>query len=151
MKLKEILVIGILFLIGFGFTYFYQNYFIDERDKVCFEGDCFYVEVVDNNGNRMKGLMFREFLGDDEGMLFVLESSGIYPFWMKNTLITLDMIWINSEKEVVFIQENAAPCEEDPCRSYNPGVEALYVLEINGGKSLDIGLEVGDKLDFYIE
>ena len=62
------------------------------------------------------GLMFRENMDSDRGMLFIFEKEGEYPFWMKNTLIPLDIIWINKDKEVVFISENAQPCEEGkPC------------------------------------
>ena len=117
-------------------------------DKACFEDTCFNVEVVDTPETRQKGLMHRENLALNEGMLFVFDTSGNYPFWMKNTLIPLDMIWMNEEKEIVFIAKNVQPCEEDPCPSVNPGVDALYVLEINGGLSDVHSLEVGMRAEF---
>jgi uncharacterized membrane protein (UPF0127 family) len=65
---------------------------------------------------------------------------------MKNTLISLDIIWINEGKEIVFIKEKANPCEEKFCTTINPLVAAKYVLEINGGLSRKIGLQVGEKI-----
>ena len=67
---------------------------------------------------------------------------------MKNTLIPLDIIWINANNEVVFISENTIPCEKDFCPSIEPVREAKYVLEINGGLVEKIGLKIGDKLEF---
>ena len=94
--------------------------------------------------------MFRESLEDNRGMLFIYDFDGEYNFWMKNTLIPLDIIWINSEKEVVYIEYSAQPCQEI-CESINPGKDAKYILEINGGKANEIGLEIGDKINFNIK
>lgn len=79
--------------------------------------------------------MFRKDLEENQGMLFVFEEENIYPFWMKNTLIPLDILWINSQKEIVFIYKNAQPCFYEPCPLINPRVKARYVLEIRGGSS----------------
>ena len=114
-----------------------------EESKGCFE-----VEVVDTPLKRQQGLMFREHLNNDKGMLFVFEQEGDYPFWMKNTLIPLDMIWINQNQEIVFIKENAQPCEQVDCPIIEPGQNAKYVLEINGGVVKDINLTLGDKILF---
>src|SRR3989344_353257 len=78
----------------------------------------------------------------------LFESEGHYPFWMKNTLIPLDMIWIDEDKEIVFIYENALPCEEDPCTVISPSGNAKYVFEINGGLTSKKGIVVGQKLEF---
>lgn len=108
---------------------------------------CFQVEIADTILEQQKGLMFRESLDRDGGMLFVFEKEGNYPFWMKNTLIPLDMIWINQNQEVVFIEENAQPCQEI-CTEINPNQNAKYVLEVNGGLSSEINLKIGDKISF---
>jgi len=94
--------------------------------------------------------MFREKLDSNKGMLFIFDREGEYPFWMKNTLIPLDIIWINEKKEVVFISENTQPCEKDPCLSVNPGKNAEYILEVNGGAAQKIGLNMGDTLNFKL-
>jgi len=151
MKIKKeywIIIIVLIVILGVLFYSNSDKKIIEESEKVCFENNCFKVEIADTQEEREKGLMFKKSMLDNEGMLFVFNESKIYPFWMKNTLISLDIIWINENKEVVFIANNAQPCEEDPCPLYNPGKEALYVFEINEGLSEKIGLEVGKKLDF---
>jgi len=80
-------------------------------------------------------------------MLFSFAEDKIHSFWMKNTLIPLDMIWINSRNEIVYIYENAQPCKEDPCTSITPPVEARFVLEINGGLAEELGINIGDNIN----
>ena len=88
----------------------------------------------------------------NEAMLFVFPEEGEYPFWMKNTLIPLDIIWINQEKEVVFIGENLQPCKEEYfCPLVRPDKNAKYVLEVNKGIVEKIGLEVGDKMLLFVK
>ena len=79
-------------------------------------------------------------------MLFVFEKEGIYPFWMKNTLIPLDIIWLDRDGKVVFIKEDAQPCTNHICPKINPNKKAKYVLEVNSGIIKQIGLSVGDKM-----
>ncbi len=111
-------------------------------NQVCFEKTCFHVEVVHQKEELERGLKFRERLPPDSGMFFIFSSTQVYPFWMKDTKIPLDMIWIDYKHEVVYIQKNALPCREDPCVVYTPDVEAMYVLEVNSGISdqFQIGL-----------
>ncbi|MDD2665965.1 MAG: DUF192 domain-containing protein [Methanocellales archaeon] len=118
---------------------------VSKQNQVCIKGTCFYVELATTPDERARGLMFREHLDPDKGMLFIFEEEGVHPFWMKNTLIPLDIIWISEDKEVVFISKNTQPCEADICPSINPDKKAKYVLEVNGGVSDKIGLRVGDK------
>ncbi len=117
--------------------------------QVCFNTRCFSVEIASTSFERELGLMFRNELPIDRGMLFTFKGEGIHSFWMKNTYISLDMIWLNKDKEVVYIEKNALPCE-DECSDIIPDKAALYVLEINGGMADQIGLKVGDKMDFYV-
>ena len=120
------------------------------KSRVCIGDNCFYVELVATPYERARGLMFRKHMDPDSGMLFIFEEEDEYPFWMKNTLIPLDMIWINKDREVVFIGKNVQPCESGICPMINPGKKAMYVLELNGGVSDKIGLSVGDKVTFDI-
>jgi len=117
--------------------------------KVCFKDSCFKVEVVSAPKEMQNGLMFRDYLEKDRGMLFIFKREDNYPFWMKNTLIPLDMIWINQNQEIVFIKENALPCYDVSCPSIEPGQKAKYVLEINGGVSKDVDLKLGDKIILF--
>jgi uncharacterized membrane protein (UPF0127 family) len=95
------------------------------------------------------GLMNRTHMDPDKGMLFIFSQDGIYPFWMKDTLIPLDMIWMDSNGTVVFIGKNEQPCGM-VCPSINPGVPARYVLELNAGSADRIGLNVGDRLELEV-
>lgn len=117
-----------------------------EENKVCLNNKCFIVEIVDTLEERTKGLMDRESLAQDRGMLFVFDKEEEYSFWMKNTLIPLDIIWINKDKQVVDIEKNVQPCQVDPCQRYSPNQKAKYVLEINAGQSDQTQIKIGDKL-----
>lgn len=132
------ILIAIIILVVF--LIFYNK---DDRSKVCFDEDCFVVEVVDDDEKRQKGLMFREELDENAGMLFIFENEGNYPFWMKNTLIPLDILWMDSSGKIVDIKE-ADPCESDPCDVIYHSGSAKYVLEINKGLSAALGIEIGE-------
>ena len=119
-----------------------------KEGEVCFKNNCFKVQMAVTVKEQERGLMFRKNLKQDEGMLFVFKEEGEHPFWMKNTLIPLDIIWINQNQEVVFISENTQTCSENHCSSVNPGKKARYVLELKGGTSKNIDLRAGDKIDF---
>lgn len=116
-----------------------------EDGQVCIKDMCFSVEISETQAQIEYGLMNRNHLDTDKGMLFVFETEGDYPFWMKNTLIPLDIIWINSNQSIVYIKKNAQPCTSGYCPSIDPGKNAKYVLEINGGLSDKYGIKVGDK------
>jgi len=88
------------------------------------------VEIAESDSEIRKGLMHRESLAEDNGMLFIFKEDGYYPFWMKNTLIPLDMLFINSSMHIVDLI-HAVPCEEDQCPNYVPKQKARYVLEVN--------------------
>ncbi|MGE3273533.1 MAG: DUF192 domain-containing protein [Vicinamibacterales bacterium] len=110
------------------------------------------LEVVATEDARMRGLMFRERLAPDAGMVFVFPEAGFYPFWMKNTLIPLDMVWLDTERRVVAIARSVPPCAADPCPSYPPlaegrPVDALYVIELAAGGARRYGIEVGQVVE----
>lgn len=137
-KGKVLIVVGIIIVLLL--TFYLMNK--DSSNKVCIEDNCFIVEVVSSGPEREQGLMYRESLDKNKGMLFIFDNEGSYPFWMKNTLIPLDMIWINSEGVIVDIRE-AIPCEADPCLIYSHAGSAKYVLEINKGLSSELEIEIG--------
>jgi len=121
--------------------------FTNKEALVCFESNCFNVEVVSTDESRREGLMFRDGLDSDSGMLFVFDDSGFYDFWMKNMSIALDIIWIDENGRVVYVSENAAPCLAEPCASISPDKEAKYVLEINGGLASELQIKEDDIAD----
>ncbi len=98
---------------------------------------------------RRRGLQGRSHLPLDEGMLFVFEEAGKYSFWMKKTLIPLDIIWIDSDFVVVDIKNNTQPCKSDFCPTFTSSQKAKYVLEINAFLAEENGIKVGDKASFY--
>jgi len=118
----------------------------DHAGQVCLEDGCFYMELAATSADRADGLMFRESLADDRCMFFLFQYPAVHPFWMKNTLIPLDIVWTNSSDHVIYIEKNAQPCENDPCPTYGPGIASKYVIEVNAGTIMET--EVGDKITF---
>ncbi len=105
-------------------------------------------EVADTDTKRSVGLMYRKGLTQDAGMLFVYADEAPRSFWMKNTLIPLDIIFISGEFKIVYIAQNVAPCEQTPCSRYSSGAPVKYVLEVNAGLIPNIGLAPGDYVEF---
>jgi len=103
------------------------------------------IKIADNDSARMKGLMFVKNLPENEGMLFIMEDEAQVNMWMKNTYIPLDMIFINSNKEIVSMAENTKPLSTEIISSKN---KVKYVLEINGGLAKKSGLKIGDKINY---
>jgi uncharacterized membrane protein (UPF0127 family) len=116
-------------------------------------GKSLTVEVMISDADRQRGLMFRESLAQDRGLLFVFESAGHYPFWMKNCKFPIDILWLDENARVVYVAENVPPCRKDPCPNYGPSPPArpaVYVLEINAGQSKREKIVRGSKLDFKL-
>jgi uncharacterized membrane protein (UPF0127 family) len=116
-------------------------------EKVNGESIPIEVEVADTESERSKGLMDRETMEANKGMLFIFENDSFSGFWMKNTLISLDMIFIDNDEKIVYIEHEAQPCEEDPCRVYSPGVTYRYVVEVNGGWVERNSVKIGDTVN----
>jgi len=116
--------------------------------QVCLKDTCFDVELAITIEEMARGLMSREKLEENKGMLFIYEKEQIHGFWMKDTLIPLDIIWLNKNKEVVFIKKNAEPCGNLICIPTIPPQKAQYVLEINAGLADKINLNIGEQLIF---
>jgi uncharacterized protein len=103
-------------------------------------------EVAATEAEREHGLMMRTSLGDLNGMLFVFEAPGLHAFWMKDTLIPLDMLWLDAGGKVVSIAESVPPCKTPECPTYPPRAPASYVLEVNAGFANKHHVRVGDTL-----
>jgi uncharacterized membrane protein (UPF0127 family) len=112
------------------------------------DGFVVHVEVAADDPTREQGLMYRDRVADDRGMIFFFPQAGVYPFWMKNTLIPLDMIWIDQQKKVVHVARDVPPCKADPCPSYSPDASASYVLELAAGVAARHRVATGSVLDF---
>lgn len=107
-------------------------------------------EIADTPLKQMRGLMFRKSLGTNDGMIFTFGSDDYYGFWMMNTSIPLDMIWLNSSKQVVYIQKDAQPCTITSCPVYRPNAPGQYVLEVNEGFADAHSIRVGTKAQFNV-
>ncbi|RMA57022.1 DUF192 domain-containing protein [Ulvibacter antarcticus] len=105
----------------------------------------FNIEIADDAYQIETGLMYRTSMNDDQGMLFFLNEERIQSFYMKNTEIPLDIIFINSDKKVVNIHKNAKPFDQTSLFSEGP---AIYVLEVNAGLTDLWELQPGDKVDW---
>jgi len=102
-------------------------------------------EIADEPEERMQGLMLREDLPEGEGMLFIFDEERVLQFWMKNTLISLDIIFFDEEGKFIS-STTMVPCKRDPCRVYRSGNNAKYALEVLAGFALEEGVGVGWKL-----
>ncbi len=103
------------------------------------------VEIARSDPDRAKGLMYRRELAADAGMLFLFEETAAHPFWMKNTLIPLDMIFIGEDGRVAGIVARAVPGDLSPRSAGGP---SRYVLEVNGGWAEAHGVGAGDRVRF---
>lgn len=103
------------------------------------------VEVVDTPASRQRGLMYRKQLAPDAGMLFIFERPEHHAFWMHNTLIPLDMIFISADWNILGIVENATPLTDD---SRSVAGDSQYVLEVNAGFARSHGLQAGHGLRY---
>ncbi len=116
-----------------------------ERHEIKINENSVFVKIAKTSLEKSNGLMNVKFMPENEGMLFLYDAPGRHSFWMKQTFIPLDMIWLNSDKRVVYIEHSAAPCLQSPCPSYLPDVNtAKYVIELNGGWARKYNLNVGD-------
>lgn len=107
------------------------------------EAHAFEVEVVDTDATRSRGLMFREELAPNAGMLFDFIDERPVSFWMENTFIPLDMIFARSDGTIARVHANAVPQDRSPIPSGEP---VQFVLEIPGGRAAELGIEAGDVL-----
>jgi len=146
MDRKLRLIIGIIGIVVGLTLIFYHPSIQDNNKTVIINGNEINVELAETETERQVGLMFRETLGENDGMLFIFEQEHPIAFWMKNTLIPLDIIFIDNDLKIVDIKHDVQPCEEDPCPNYTSKSPAIYVLEVNGGYSDLNDIKIGDTI-----
>jgi uncharacterized membrane protein (UPF0127 family) len=113
-------------------------------------GERFQVEVATTPEEQARGLMFRDELPADQGMLFVYDREGPRSFWMKNTLIPLDILFFDGNRRLIN-WHTANPCHSDPCPGYSGDAPARYVLELNAGTAAELELKSGDRMELHID
>jgi uncharacterized protein len=112
--------------------------------ELSLHGTQFTVELATTPAQRDRGLMQRRQLAPDQGMLFVFPGDGLRWFWMKDTLIPLDMLFFDAQRRLVSMQLDVPPCKGDPCPTYPSGRPARYVLELPAGTVARLGIQAGD-------
>lgn len=108
-------------------------------------------EVLTHAKDMMRGMMFRDSLPEDRGMLFIHGSPGRFPYWMYQVKVPLDILWMDAGKTVVEMSLDTPPCPSrisQECPSYGGTKDAVYVLELAGGTARKHGINVGSRLSF---
>jgi hypothetical protein len=105
------------------------------------------VEIADTIDEQALGLMYRTELTADHGMLFVFEEEAYRTFWMKNTKLPLDILFLDKEDIIVDVKENFEPCHADPCELYTSKEPAMYALEVNAGFVAAHNIEIGNRVN----
>lgn len=112
-------------------------------------GQRFSVELADDDAERARGLMFRDAMAEDRGMLFIHDAQEPQAYWMKNTKIALDILYFDNDRKLVAQQRDVPPCSlGDACPSYPSNAPARYVLELNAGQAEKLKLQDGATLTF---
>ena len=111
-------------------------------------GVTIFIEIADSPDTRAQGLMFRHSMAPDRGMLFLFPEQGDHAFWMKNTLISLDMLWLDNTGTIIHLQQNVPICtrQDDGCPRYKSPQKSHQVLELNAGVAEKLDLVVGSQL-----
>ena len=112
-------------------------------------GKRYAVELADDDAERARGLMFRDAMADDRGMLFIHDAQEPQAYWMKNTKIALDILYFDNDRKLVSQQRDVPPCSlGDACPPYPSDAPARYVLELNAGQAEKLKLQDGAALTF---
>jgi uncharacterized membrane protein (UPF0127 family) len=115
------------------------------------KGRHFEVEIADTLEQQAQGLMFRDTMPADHGMLFIFPSEAPRSFWMRNTRIPLDIFYFDAQFSLVSVAENARPCRASSCPGYPSEGAAQYVLELNAGLASELGVRPGDRLTVHLD
>ncbi len=113
-------------------------------------GSSVTAELAKTPEQRRLGLMFREGINADQGMLLVFEEEDLFAIWMKNMKFPLDLLWLDQEKRIVHIECDVPPCRADPCATYSPQIPGLFVLELQAGSVKQNKLKLYDRLEFIL-
>lgn len=112
-------------------------------------GQRYVVEIADDDAERARGLMFRDEMPAERGMLFIHDREEPQAYWMKNTRIALDILYFDAQRRLVAQQRDVPPCSlGDRCPPYPSDAPARYVLELNSGEAARLQLENGAELQF---
>lgn len=108
----------------------------------------FTVEIADTPEKQITGLMYRENIPDNYGMLFIHDDEDYRSFWMKNCKVSLDIIYLDNNKQIINMHIDVPPCKREPCPTYQSDKPARYVLELRGNRAKELNLKPGDTIFF---
>jgi len=150
MKKNIMIILSILLIILLLSIYFVSK---NKKTEIFFPKQNIKIEaqLAQTVLQQTKGLMNVKNLPENQGMLFVFLDESKKSFWMKNTYIPLDLIFISRDKKIVEIKENFEPCQQKNCPSYTSQKKAKYVLEVNGGFCQKHQIKEGDEVRFEIK
>jgi len=114
-------------------------------------GKRFSVEIADTQQKQTLGLMFRDSMPADQGMIFIFPTESPRSFWMKNTRIPLDIMYFDTDLMMVHISADTPPCRVNRCPSYPSIAPAKYVLELNAGMAAKLGVGPGSRLTLKLD
>ena len=120
------------------------------REVTLPRGQVIKAETMITSAQLSRGMMYRTSLAPDHGMLFAHATPGSYSYWMYQTLIPLDIIWMDSQHHIIQMVLNAQPCKTEPsaCAQYRSSKPAQFVLELSGGTARKYGLELNQTIQF---
>jgi len=123
---------------------------VNLRDVTLPGGQIIRAETMLTQQQLMRGMMFRDSLAPDHGMLFIYQNSGLYPSWTYQVKIPLDIVWMDASHRVVEMVDNVPPCTTDAlqCPHYGGTKPARYVLELAGGTARKYGVQPGERIEF---
>jgi uncharacterized membrane protein (UPF0127 family) len=116
------------------------------QKPVTIKGTTYSSLIADTDLLRQQGLSYRASLPSNQVMLFIFEKPGVYKFWMKDMNFPIDMVWLNSSKQVVYIEKNVSPSTYP--QAFGPNEDTLYVIELNANETTKLSLSVGDTVIF---
>lgn len=117
----------------------------NRKGYICFDNSCVEVELATTREEMAIGLMNRANLSESGGMLFIFDEERIHKIWMKNMLISLDVIWLNDKGIVIHIDKNVVPCDRY-CQPFGPESYSKFALEVNGLYTDKHNINVGDSV-----
>lgn len=146
--MNKLAVAAVVLLLTAALSVGYYLYEQPKTVKVVISGVTLSVELAETAADQERGLSSRDSMAADHGMLFIFDHESNWDFWMKGMKFSLDIIWFDSNKRAVFIEQDLQPCSPEQCPIFTPPVEAMYVLEVNAGFVGANEIFLGDTFSF---
>ena len=146
MKILQKVFLLLAILVIFSGTFYVIFHNKPSQMQVVLGGKTFVMEIADTPDLHAEGLSGHKPLADNEGMIFIFDTPGVYKFWMKDMLFPLDIIWLAPDKTVVGFEKSLSP--QTYPQSFGPDALSQYVLEISNGQIDNLNIKIGDTVNF---